>query len=411
MITTRLSIPRPCLIFLTAFVPAASAALTIDTPGNADCCPLNLATGAGFSLGGWLYPEVNIISAFGSSSAEEGALAVGHHDPDRNGFTVQNVELSLTGKFGSNVLAFATYAAKVDLDNHWADELEEYYMIFKGLPLDAQLKGGRFYPQFGYQQTLHPEDFVFADQYLANGRMIGEDSLALYGGELSFPVLRALPTGWKDRFNVAFGAVPEKDEEEGEDESEAPFPAEGALFHDWAATADYTLTYTPRSDTHYQFGVSGAWGDNNAGRQTQLFGLHTEYLWQPEGVMKFNSRSNTGEYVRWRSEIFLRRYGSANESGEPRDFTDFGAYSEVSYGLPGGVFQTHLRGEYVSGSDAAGLDERWRTSPSITWRPSEKIPVLFKLQYNYDHSPQFGDEHSIWAQFSLTWGDCCALTR
>ena len=411
MNNTRLPSQRASLIFLAAIVPAASAALTIDTPGTGDCCPLNLATGTGYSIGGWLYPEVNFQSAFGTSTAEKGALAVGHHDPDRNGFTIQNVELSFTGKFGPNVLAFATYAAKVDLDNHWADEIEEYYMIFKGLPLGAQFKGGRFYPHFGYQQTLHPEDFVFADQYLANGRMIGDDSLALYGGELSVPVLRAWPNGWKDRLNLAVGAVPEKDEEEGENESAVPFPAEGALFHHWAATADYTVTYAPRNDTHYEFGVSGAWGKNNAGRQTQLYGLHTEYLWQPNGVMKFNSRSNTGEYVRWRSELFLRQYGSANEGGGLRDFTDFGAYSEVSYGLPGGILQAHLRGEYVSGTQAAGLDERWRASPSITWRPSEKLPVLFKLQYNYDHSPQFGDEHSIWAQFSLTWGDCCALTR
>lgn len=79
---------------------------------------------------------------------------------------------------------------------------------------------------------------------------------------------------------------------------------------------------------------------------------------------------------------------------------------------PGLIFLTaFVRSEDVSGSDAAGLDERWRTSPAITWRPSKKLPVLFKLPYNCAHSPQFGDEHSIRAQFSLPWGDCCALAR
>ena len=77
---------------------------------------------------------------------------------------------------------------------------------------------------------------------------------------------------------------------------------------------------------------------------------------------------------------------------------------------PGLIFLTAFFGcEDVSGSDAAGLDERWRTSPAITWRPSKKLPVLFKLPYNCAHSPQFDDEHSIRAQFSLPWGDCCAL--
>ena len=70
--------------------------------------------------------------------------------------------------------------------------------------------------------------------------------------------------------------------------------------------------------------------------------------------------------------------------------------------------QAHLRGEYVSGVAEAGLPERWRVSPALSWRPSAELPFHFKLQYNYDHSPAFGDEHSVWAQFSLTWGDCCA---
>lgn len=388
---------------------AISAPVTMagETTSSGDCCPLNLLTGSGVSLGGWLYPELNFQSAFGTSSAEEGALAVGHHDPDRNGFTIQNVEFSLSAKFGSNVTAFATYAAKVDLDDRWADEFEEYYASFHSLPLESQLKAGRFYPRFGYQQTLHPHDFTFIDQYLANGRMLGDDSLTLYGGEISLPVLRRLPAGWEDRLSVAFGAVPDKNEE-GEEEEETPFSAEGALFQDWAAVADYTLSYIPNSNTRYEIGASGAWGRNNAERQTQLYGLHAEYFWRPDGVMGFNPHANPGQYLRWRTELFLRQYGTANETGARRDFTDFGAYTEITYGLPSGKVQTHLRGEYISGTVETGQNERWRISPAITWRPTEALPVRFKIQYNYDHSAAFGDDHSVWAQFSLTWGDCCA---
>ena len=73
--------------------------------------------------------------------------------------------------------------------------------------------------------------------------------------------------------------------------------------------------------------------------------------------------------------------------------------------------QTHLRGEYISGTVETGQNERWRISPAITWHPTEALPVRFKIQYNYDHSAAFGDDHSVWAQFSFTWGDCCALVH
>ena len=100
--------------------------------------------------------------------------------------------------------------------------------------------------------------------------------------------------------------------------------------------------------------------------------------------------------------------------GEPQqksvrdEFMDMGFYSTLSYGFPSGRLQAHLRAEYVSGVSEAGLPERWRISPVLAWRPTARLPIHFKLQYNYDHSPAFGDEHSVWAQFNLSWGDCCA---
>jgi hypothetical protein len=85
-----------------------------------------------------------------------------------------------------------------------------------------------------------------------------------------------------------------------------------------------------------------------------------------------------------------------------------GFYTALTYGFRGGKVHTHLRAEYVSGVSEAGMPERWRISPAIAWHPADQLPLHFKLQYNYDHSPSFGDEHSIWAQLSVTWGDCCA---
>src|SRR5215204_5063888 len=95
-----------------------------ETPAE-DCCELDLWTGQGVSIGP-IIPEVIFMTTFGGSTAEEGELAVGHHDPDRNGFTIQAVELALSARLGANAFVFANYASKVDLQDEWADSFEEF---------------------------------------------------------------------------------------------------------------------------------------------------------------------------------------------------------------------------------------------------------------------------------------------
>ncbi len=491
----RIAMRPLCLGLLFVTLPAFAGAPL--TPATDECCQLDLWTGEGISVGKWLLPEINYMAAAGSSTTDPERLAVGHHDPDRHGITQQNIEFSLTARLGAHASLFATYATKIDQDDHWADEFEEYYLTLEDLPFGARFKGGRFYTEFGFQNRLHPHDFTFIDQYLGSGRMIGEDSLTVYGGEISIPVLRNLPTNWNDRLTVSFGAIPDPEEEDhGHFGPEGAFESEGAAFADWAATANYRVGYNASETTRYEFGLSGAWGRNDYGRTTQVYGLQLEYLWSAAGVNggghshahahhdhldhdhdgKGHAGEDSAEFFRWRSEVFVRHFGAVSghdeeEEHEPEvtvipgqpevrrtvteligrrivagglfvpifarrevvvqeaqparvvethekeehtevglrdEFTDMGFYTALSYGFPSGKLQAHLRAEYVSGVSEAGLPERWRVSPALAWYPSDRLPIHFKLQYNYDHSPSFGDEHSVWAQFSLTWGDCCA---
>jgi hypothetical protein len=397
-----ISIPLLALAVLTASAGAKTPA------SEEECCNLNLWTGEGVSLGHLIFPEFNYQATAGSATTDPESLAVGHHDPDRHGITQQAIELALGVRLGRNVRLFGNYSVKIDQDDHWFDEFEEYYAVFSGLPGGASVRGGRFYPRFGMHNTEHHHSIFFVGEYLANGRLIGEDHLTLYGGEIALPVLRSLPAGWSDRLTVSFGTIPVDRPEEEEEEVET-FDAEGAHFQDWAAVADYTLSFDATRTTRYSAGISAAVGHNQADRMTQLYALHAEYLWRPEGASsEACCGAHAGEFFRWRTELMLRDYGSQDDRGGRRDFTQFGANTALSYGIPGGKFQTHLRGEYVSGTAATGEAERWRLSPVLAWRPSADVPFHFKIQYNYDHSPSFGDEHSIWAQFSLTWGDCCA---
>lgn len=456
-------------LFVFASALASGAALAAS-PAHTHASPQSveihqseapdLWTGKGVGIGGVLFPSLNLTTAFGTSTADDPAdLAVGHHDPDREGWTIQNVEFSLEARLGEHVHAFVLYAAKVDLDDHWDDHFEEYYLTIEKLPGDLRLRAGRFYTVFGFQNNRHPHEFDWADQYLMNGRFMGDDALTVYGGEFSLPLPWSLPAGWSDRLTVSMGAVPDAEEHEHahghrEGAEEPEFEPEGALLQDWLANIDYTARYDYSENHRFTAGVSVAFGENNFERNTQLYGLHVEYRWSENGP------DEEGRWFAWRTEFALRHFGARSstdethlhaeeehlhasaeeeaheeeiheeeahgeeeehheaheedhEEGEEheaepsrsrrRDFTDVGLYTTVMYGWSKRV-ALQARAEWVSGTDEAGLDERWRLSPGITWRPTERLDLLVRAQYNFDHSSAFGDEHSVWTQFVVGWG-------
>jgi hypothetical protein len=400
--------------FLALLASSATMLAGPATCPQSDDCKLDLWTGEGVAIANWLIPEVNFQATAGSSTTDPERLAVGHHDPDRHGITVQAIELALSAHLSKEAYVFANYSAKIDQDDHWADEFEEYYLSLGGLPGGSAIKAGRFYTQFGFQNRLHTHDFNFVDQYLASGRIVGEDSQAIFGAEISLPLWQKKDSRWSDRLTVSFGAIPDGEEEAEETNHEGRFEGEGGLFQDHVATVDYTMSFATTSNSQVKAGISGAWGKNNFERHSQRYGVHAEYLWHREAEAHCDScaTEHPGEFFRWRSEAFFRRSAAAarTDEGDTIEDTlnDAGFYTTFSYGFPKGRVIAHLRGEYVSGLPEAGLAERWRVSPAIAWFPIAKLPINFKLQYNYDHFPRFGDEHSVWAQFTFLWGDCCA---
>jgi hypothetical protein len=60
----------------------------------------------------------------------------------------------------------------------------------------------------------------------------------------------------------------------------------------------------------------------------------------------------------------------------------------------------------VSAVDAAFESElrtdRYRISPSVTWYPSEYSKL--RMQYNFDHRNDIGNDHSLWFQIEIIMG-------
>ena len=436
-----------------AYTPFTAMSSPVVLPMDGKLDAADWYTGLDVNLWGVFFPHIHVDTAFGTSSTEQQNLQVGHHDPNRNGFTWQNIEFSLSGRFNEYFEAFGTYAANVDSEGHWGGVYEEWFGKLQNLPGGFELRGGRIYNRFGIQNTYHPHGFDWADQYLVNARLLGEDSLTIIGADVTWK----LPVPWTSQLDVAIGVAPDghAHHHHGTREVEgAIFDAESAMFSDVMTVANWTNIYNYNDFHQYRVGVSGAWGENESGRNTQIYGGHFEYQWRERGF------EPGGRYFRWRNEIMWRHWGAQgggahdhgshgghddhddhddheeehhddhdeheeehhdehhdehddehhdehddhdNEAVARANLSDFGFYSSLLYGF-NSRFEAGLRAEYVSGDRIAGLDNRFRMSPGLTYYVNDARTVRLRVQYNYDHSDVFGTDHSVWGQLSFTWG-------
>ncbi|HSJ01029.1 MAG TPA: hypothetical protein VK956_01195, partial [Verrucomicrobium sp.] len=267
---------------------------------------VNWLTGEGVNLGGFLFPHVHFHSVYGGTTADNVEhLGAGHHDPQRDGWTIQGFEFGTSLRAGEYVEGFGTYHLYYDRETEeWDGEFEEWFGKIKNLPGGLELRGGRYLSRFGLANSVHLHGWDYVDTQLVNGRFLGDDGLYTIGGELSW----TLPTPWTSFLSVSVGVAPEHDHDhEGHEHAEeALFEAEGALFTDTFVVANWTNQWNYNDFHQFRYGVSGAWGDNEFERTSQIYGVHFEYLWRQNGL------ESGGSYFRWRTEAMYRRFGAVS---------------------------------------------------------------------------------------------------
>ncbi|MEZ5326947.1 MAG: hypothetical protein R3F19_18005 [Verrucomicrobiales bacterium] len=324
----------------------------------------NLWTGEGVSLGGILFPHLHLNSAFGTSTADSiDAITVGHHDPNREGFTFQNIELGSSLRLGENLEGFATYAAVIDQDNQWSGVLEEAFLKLKSLPGGFELRGGRYFNRFGFYNAVHPHGYLFVDKDLLEGRMLGEDGFATEGGEITW----RMPTPFTSALSYSYGRafVEEEEHGHGEEEEESRFEGEGAAFVD-AIHSLHWLAKHDLNDFHQFTGhLSAAWGDNAYGLDTQVYTAGLEYLWRENGY------EPDGRHLRWRTAVMTRDIDAISghlpgeEEEEEEDYHEpalrgnhsgVGVSSSLHYGW-NQSWEAGLGASWVEGIAGAGLEE------------------------------------------------------
>lgn len=353
------------------------------------------------------------LFAAGGSSVDNDALANlqgGAHDPNQNGFIVQNVELSLAGTVDPYFDGQANLIFQIDANGDTVVELEEAFFITRSLPWGLQIKGGQYFTEFGRQNKQHPHTWSFVDQPVVLSRFFGGDGLRSQGVRASW----LMPTDWYSELYIGM------QNPKGETVTSflnAPGEAIGGHtlidrdvrnFGDLLYTARWLNGFDLSDAVSMNLGVSGLWGPNASGTttDTNIIGADMYLKWQPAYTQR------GFPFVSWHSEILKRRY----EAGDPGDanretLNDWGMFSQALWGFkPGWV--AGLRTEYASADGNTSTDPlrdtRKRLSPNLTWYLTEYSKL--RLQYNRDwteHLPgKFAD--SLWLQFEFNLGSHAA---
>jgi len=362
---------------------------------------------SGFKIG------LSGLFAGGGSSVDNDALEGlqgGAHDPNQNGFTVQNVELSMGGTVGPYFDAQANIIFQIDADGETVVELEEAFFTTRSLPWGLQVKGGQYFTEFGRQNPQHPHTWAFMDQPVVLSRFFGGDGLRSQGVRASW----LMPTDWYSE--LYFGVQNPKGETvtsflnaPGEDiGGHTLIDRDTRNFGDLLYTARWLNGFDLSDTLSMNLGVSGLWGPNASGTatDTNIVGADLYLKWQPD----YSQRGFP--FISWHTEILQRRY-EAGDPGDPsrKTLKDRGLFTQALWGFkPGWV--AGLRAEYASADGNTSTDPlrdtRKRLSPNLTWYPSEYSKV--RLQYNRDWTEHLPSKtaDSLWLQFEFNLGSHAA---
>lgn len=129
-----------------------------------------------------LNPDMSFIAnvALAAFSDREN-LQTGGHDPNRNGFNLQQLELAV----GSAVDPYFRFDANLVFSQQGV-EIEEVYATTLGLPAGLQVRVGQFLTRFGRHNQTHLHAWSFVDQHFALGRVFGAEGNRGLGVELSW---------------------------------------------------------------------------------------------------------------------------------------------------------------------------------------------------------------------------------
>ena len=332
-------------------------------------------------------PSLNLRLTHGTDAVADG-LEVGGHDPNDEGFNFQGFELGANIYGGEHLRGFVNANIFKPDGEEFEAEFEEGFIKFVNLPGNLELRAGRMLVRFGDQNAKHQHAFDFTNTNLGNIRFLGEEGLAIEGGEISWLV----PTGIDDILSISFGdGVPH---EEGEEEESGGVDVEEALPINNIIAARYQARFGANDFNRFQVGASYITGDNGFDRTTDIYGADVTYSWRENGLER------GGKQFRWRTEWIGRDVETAGGSFDDNTFNTSLLWEFAE------SWEAGLRYDWVEGEGDLELNKRYRISSSMTKRfdLGDDFIGLIRVQYDHDDTNGQGADDTVWLQFGFDWG-------
>ena len=415
--------------YLSLAVIAAVPAIQMNAEEDAfeyEVGKFDFITGEDANIGGFIFPEIflNLTGGLFEPGTTAADLATSEHDP-QNEAGVQSIEVHLDIDI-DDVVTGAVYGSGFQGEDEWEANLEEAYLHYH-FNDNVAIGGGQFLNAFGFQSEKHLHTWDFINQNLVNSRMLNEGELITQGGEAVFtlPGLNSVATiggggvrthgddhghgeeelGHEDEHGheeeIRSGHDEREEEEPGHEEhgEEHQLEADDANFSAWVLSADWK-TELP-FDESATFSASLATGENGFGRMTWAYGV---------GLQKFWGAHDHGDGPEFctgatmlRTEFIGRHIGVSDEDGERFSADDYGFSTSLAYGLTDST-TIAIRHDWVSDLAEFEVEKRHRISPALTTFIDKNQRIQARIQYDYNHSESYGDEHTAWLQFQMQWG-------
>lgn len=139
-----------------------------------------------------LNPDISVIPRFIIDSHDGERLADGIREFSRPDFQFQELEIV----FSSYLNPFSRADVVLTMHGHDGDHVdfgleEAYATVFRGLPLDLNVRLGKYRVDFGKINMMHPHQWAFVTQPISQERFFGDEGL----NDLGLSVSTLLPTG------------------------------------------------------------------------------------------------------------------------------------------------------------------------------------------------------------------------
>jgi hypothetical protein len=303
-----------------------------------------------------------------------------HRDRVGGDFNFRAAEIGISASIDPYARAYAFFTGSKD-----EFEVEEAAMVTTSLPWNLQVRGGRFFADFGRLAKFHPHEYAFVNTPLSLERVVGGESKA-DGVELSYLV----PTPFFLRATVG---------------GYNKLGAENDRLDDSKSRAWSRFTYLGRLHTYFdlannhslELGTSLAHTpsiripeDPHGGSRT-LTGVDVTYRYQPLGSTLYQGFTLGGE-------LFGNSERVERESGFRRMFAPGGyVYGEakINREWAAGFLYDNAPSLVSPGKKTIGY------SPFLTWNLSEFNRLRFQYSYLDDKVREERSERGH--QFFLQW--------